>query len=170
MPKKLHPFELLMGTSRLFLESLFNNLEQAKVDVSNLPLDHLCYRLETNQKYNALKSVMCKAGVLLSENVINGRPISVVRLTEPIIYESRQIHCIELPAPKPGKHQPEGYEHAEFVVPHLAEFCTKYPGIQFKHSTLPYNNTSAIYWGDMSARFHERPLELVVELQRASQK
>ncbi|MEL6669425.1 MAG: VOC family protein [Bacteroidota bacterium] len=100
-----------------FLEEVFDQLAELKLDVSALPVDHLCYRVERMQRYFELREAIQTNGhQLINESVVNGRLISCFRLATPICFQNREIPLLELPAPKAGSDYTEGYEHLEFVV------------------------------------------------------
>lgn len=94
--------------------------------------DHLCYRVETQERYEELKKELLNFGELAAETMVSGRMISIIDLKKPIIWESFEIKCIELPAPKQGSFYSEGFEHAEFVITELDDFIEK-------HKELPFN-------------------------------
>ena len=105
-PKKtaelnLGGFENLQGLS-VFLNHIFQKLKDDQINVSNYELDHICYRVNGFEKYISLKNKLKKKGDMLSEKKINGRPILIIKLYEPIIFRNRKIYLLELPAPKKG--------------------------------------------------------------------
>lgn len=104
----------------------------------DLPCDHVCYRVETPERYEALKaSWLSSLGMLVAETPVNGRPISIIRMKEPFTFLSSRIECLELPAPKPGSPYPEGWEHAEFVTGEKLEtFIARYPRVAFEKKSL----------------------------------
>ena len=112
----MHPIEEKLGPISPFLQRIFTNLEKDHLDVSNFELDHICYRVETLPIYLSLKKMLSQQGPILSEEEVGGRLISTFKLNKPIIYQRRQINCIELPSPKQGSFYEQGYEHVEFVI------------------------------------------------------
>lgn len=154
-----------------FLERLFAALEQAGVDVSGMPLDHLCYRVGTMERYAQLKQALCDDGELLAETIIGGRPIATFRLHAPIIHGHRGIHLVELPAPKPGRPYAEGWEHAEFVVNEdLLTFTERHPLVTWDLGDLhkPMNADVRLHLGEMNVKFHRMALDEVIRLERKS--
>lgn len=99
-----------------FLDRVFSYLAQDGVDVSSLPLDHLCYRTENMERYVACKELFGAHGTLLAESPVAGRPIATFRLSHSIAYQGRIVDLVELASPKAGSPYPEGYEHVEFLV------------------------------------------------------
>ena len=112
----MNTIEGVLGDATLFLKKVFAALKKDNINVSEYELDHICYRVDMVERYNELKQEILNYGSLLSESQIGGRAISTFKLNEPIIFENREIRCIELPSPKEGSFYPEGYEHVEFVI------------------------------------------------------
>jgi len=106
-----------------FLSELLSQLETVPGALDHLPIDHLCYRVESREHYLELKELLLANNELLVESPIKGRLISTFRMTQPFRHEEREIWLLELPEPKIGSPYPEGWEHAEFVTDRpLAEF------------------------------------------------
>ena len=148
-----------------FLDRLFYFLTQDGVQVDAFPLDHLCYRVETVERYAQLCGTLAKQGALLSEKEIGGRPIAVFKLQTPFSYQERAISLLELPAPKPGSAYPEGYEHAEFVVDEpLQDFMARYLELDFDTKGLhkAVNPEVRLRYEGLSVKFHEHDLEYVI--------
>ncbi len=139
-----------------FMEEIFLLLANDEIDVSKFDVDHICYRVETLDEYNYVKKLLGTQGRKISENKINGRPISIFKLTMPLIYEKRIIRFIELPAPKPGVFYKRGFEHVEFVVPSLEELKQSYHNITFQVDNIPNNLSLTIKYGELSVKFHEK--------------
>ncbi len=152
-----------------FLRMLFNALEGVQIDTAGMELDHLCYRVESIERYDALRSELNKTAILLGESSIGGRPIATYRLRVPFLFDARRIDVVELPAPKPGSPYPEGFEHAEFVVAEgLFAFTEKYPDLPWdlSGSTKPSNAEVRLHFDGFSVKFHRQPLAEVIELEQ----
>lgn len=155
-----------LETLHQFLDRIFLQLEAIDVDVSSFELDHICYRVETMQSYEVLKTELQKKGTLLSENQIGGRPIASFKLHQPLLYLGRKIAVIELPAPKPGSFYPEGWEHVEFVLGHHpVPFLEQYPNLTFKTKALTkkINPDISLQFDGFAVKFHEHSLEYVIQ-------
>ena len=88
-----------MTDPRTFLRTLFEALAEQAVDVSAFALDHLCYRVETPERYEELRKEMDAEHVLLAESRIGGRCIATYRVQSPWLFESRWIDVVEFPHP-----------------------------------------------------------------------
>lgn len=151
-----------------FLERLFKALSTDGIDVSSFELDHLCYRVETMERYAELKGKLLDEGTLLGEHEIGGRPISTVRLHVPFTFQQRSIAVIELPAPKAGSPYPEGYEHAEFVVDmEPTEFAARYPALDWDLSGAHKSVNADVRrnYAECSVKFHRLALADVIALE-----
>lgn len=148
-----------------FLTNIFNNLSNDKIDVSNFELDHICYRVESEERYFYYKNILLKYGKILSENIIGWREITTFKLDEPIIYKNRQISVLELPSPKVWSDYKEWFEHIEFVIKEsFEEFIKKYNYISFdlKDINKKVNPDIRINYKNSSVKFHHNSLEYII--------
>ena len=146
-----------------FLTRIFDYLAQQKINISNYGLDHVCYRVETQEEWGQKKKEFSEAGVLLGENIINGRPIAVYRLDKPLQFRGREIYVVELPAPKEGQPYTTGWEHVEFVIHEdFDTFRKRYPHVNFKDSSKPNNPLLVVSFDGLSIKFHHTALEMLV--------
>lgn len=162
----MHPIEKYLGEINSFLFKVFAALAKDKIDVSKYELDHVCYRVETLDRYEELKKQLLNSGELLSENEINGRAIANFKLNEPIIFADRKIFGIELPAPKLGVFFKEGYEHVEFAVGiNLDDFLKIYPQINWDTTGIAKNVNPDIFvrYDNFTVKFHQHSIEYVVK-------
>ena len=158
-------FNSIFPSPTPFLDQIFHHLQEDQLDVSSYELDHLCYRVESIERYTELKEVCHKLGSLLSETLINGRPIATFKLQEPILYQGRAIKLLELPSPKPGSPYAEGFEHVEFVIDEdLDSFIARYPQLTFdtKGMKKAINPDVRLAYGPLSVKFHRHNLEYVI--------
>ena len=154
-----------LGDIEGFLSKVFLALKTDGIDVSTYLLDHICYRVETSDRYEQCKMELSKSGQQLSENMINGRPISTYKLREPIVFEGRAIACVEVPAPKAEHNYPEGLEHVEFVIDcSFDEFMGRYARVRFDISNMnnPRNPDVKIQYHGFCVKFHLSSLEDVI--------
>lgn len=162
----MHSVEKYLGEIKPFLSKVFSALAKDRIDVSEYELDHLCYRVETLDRYEELKEHFLNNGELLSENEINGRAIANFKLKQPIIFEGRKIFGFELPAPKTGVFYKEGYEHVEFVVgTSLDKFLKMYPQINWDTTGMSKKVNPDIFvrYDGFVIKFHQHSIEYVVK-------
>jgi len=158
-----------LGDVGAFLEKTFSALDHDGIDVSGYELDHLCYRVDSMEKYKRFQDEFSRLGTLLNETEINGRKISTYKLKKPIPFGDRQIFLVELPAPKEGSAYADGLEHSEFVIPEKFEDFIKH------HSSVPFdlsdihkksNPDIKIKYDGFSVKFHNRTLEEVIRTEQ----
>lgn len=164
MPKN-NTSSILWNTD-IFFDTIFHTLESLNINVSNYELDHLCYRVETTERYEELKKIFGENWKLLSEKEINGRPICTFKLKQAIQYGGREISVLELPSPKTGSPYTEWLEHVEFVIDtSFEDFMKQYPDIIFdtKSMNKDINHDIGIEYDAVRVKFHHNSLEYVVK-------
>jgi predicted metalloenzyme YecM len=140
-------------------------------------LDHICYRVSSVARYEQLRETLLEENELLVESPINGRRIATFRMATPFRFQQREIWLLELPEPKPGSPYPEGYEHAELVtdrpLPQFETWLRQHLGISAndldrKGLTKQLNADLRLRLpGGLSVKFHELPLDQVIEIELA---
>jgi predicted metalloenzyme YecM len=129
----------------------------------------LCYRVENVEEYEAKKALLKDHGDMLIESIVNGRNIATFKLHQPIVFQNRSIHLLELPSPKEGHSYKSGLEHIEFVTKEpLAKIVARYP--QFAFETFGINKKInadiTLKLGDFCIRFHNQSLEEVIAMEK----
>ncbi len=153
-----------------FLKEIFENLVAKKLIINDLLIDHICYRVATDERYLQLKNKLEKENILLTESKINGRNISVFKLKQPIKFQHWEIPLLELPSPKPGRQYTEGWEHIECVIEEkLESFIEKHADLDFdlKGFSKPLNREIRLKLGKYNIKFHELSLEEVVRIEKS---
>ena len=153
---------------RPFLEKVFAAMAQCNIVVAAMELDHVCYRVEGEERYGILRKELEADGTLLGESLIGGRSIATYRLHRPFLFDERRIDVVELPAPKPGSFYPEGYEHVEFVVNEdLQVFAQKHPHLAWDLSgaSKTVNADVRLRFDGFSVKFHRQPLADVIGME-----
>jgi len=152
-----------------FLFRLFELTRKAGIDVSPYPMDHVCYRVATMERYLELAHAWRLYARVSHESIVNGRPISVFLLGTPLEVAGRVITCLELPAPKEGAPYPEGWEHAEFVIDEpFAHFMSRYDEHVFDTKGLTKELNPELGYKlpeGLQIKFHHLPLERVIQIE-----
>lgn len=152
----------VIGDYKSFLDKIFVNLEKAGFDEKEFKeLDHICYRVETLERYEEMKNKLAEFSSAQSEVEISGRPILVCRLEDPLVYKDYKIYCLELPAPRAGASFKEGLEHAEFVINStLPEFLEKHKNVEFNMNEYQkgINPGLIVEFDDCAVKFHTQSL------------
>ncbi|WP_413528544.1 VOC family protein [Rahnella inusitata] len=155
-----------------------------QVNLGDFHADHISVRCHQNTTADRWRAGLVKCGSLLNETQINGRPICLFTLNEPLTVGPLKIDLVELPYPGEKRYPHEGWEHIEIVLPGVAdELYTRalaliaddaliMPGIKLKQSSpkgenerLP-NPTLAITDGSVTIKFHPHSLREIVASER----
>lgn len=161
----------IIGDYHKFLEEIFFMIDDIDLDVHNMILDHICFRVATIEEYQNKKIELAELGILLTESIVNERNIATYKLHHPIEYKDRKIFLIELPSPKETNNYTTGLEHVEFVTKdNLQKIVNRYP--QFAFETFGINKRInpdiTLKLGKYCLRFHNQHLEDVIKGERVS--
>ncbi|WII71149.1 VOC family protein [Bdellovibrio sp. 22V] len=153
-----------------FLQKLFSELQEHQVQIEeHWDIDHLCYRVSSIERYVEMKKSFASFADLLIESDVNGRPIATYKLHSAVPFMNWSIEVVELPAPKPTKPTPEGFEHIEVVcdMP-LAHLMEKYKALKMDHGGLAkdFNQELEICLGERNLKFHLLSLNSVINLEK----
>lgn len=152
-----------------FLDQLDHQLTQhGLVLAEHWDIDHLCFRVSSEDSYQKFKSQFSNFATLLIESEVNGRMISTFKLQKPILFKKWSIDVVELPAPKKGKITVEGFEHVEIVSDlTFSEIQVRYPNLKYDRSGLAkdFNPELEIELEKCAIKFHPLSLESVVRLE-----
>ncbi|MBE2896535.1 VOC family protein [Pasteurellaceae bacterium HPA106] len=86
--------------------------------LADYEIDHIALRVNTLERGQQWLAVLQANGEVISDNIINGRPIYLIKLRESLQLFAQSIAVIELPMPK-KRYPVEGWEHIEVVLPAL---------------------------------------------------
>lgn len=152
-----------------FLELLFQDLKAKNVILEpQWEIDHLCYRADSEDSYQNLKSQISSYAKLLIESPVNGRLISTFELQKPVRFEDFEIYLVELPAPKKGKVVASGFEHVEVVCDQEFEVIKKkYPQAEWNEGGRKkvFNPELEMVLGSRNLKFHHLSLESVIRFE-----
>lgn len=154
--------------AKIFLTRLYEESKELNIDLDRFTLDHLCWRVDSEIQYVKTKKILSTLGILLTETLVNGRPISTYKLDKPIVYKKQSISVIECPAPKEGSKYPNGFEHAEALLSEdFTLFINQFPDIKFETSRLnqKFNPELILKLPTTNLKFHTYSLERVIELE-----
>ncbi|OTA19583.1 metal-binding protein [Xenorhabdus beddingii] len=143
------------------------------------PADHISLRCNDPSMADRWRQGFLQCGSLMSENIINGRPICLFDLAQPITLLGWQIECVELPYPGNKHYVHQGWEHVELVLPvkpeqlmNEAHQLLPHPlpdGFRIKESyprgdkeRLP-NPTLAVTDGEITMKFHPFSLKQIIK-------
>lgn len=165
---------------RRFEESLQNFADRLGLSLNHLEVDHIALRCHQDATAARWQQGLQQIGHLFSQAIINGRPICLFKLHQPLQVAGLALDVVELPWPGEKRYRHEGWEHIEVVLrgDHqtlgvramalLSDDALTQPGISFKTSSpkgenerLP-NPTLAVTDGQTTIKFHPWRLEEIV--------
>jgi predicted metalloenzyme YecM len=115
-----------------FIQQKLDQLSLLNIDVSNLELDHFAFQCSSTQDYENLKPMAQDLGIILSENIVNGRRVGIYKLKKQIVYLNYNIVAFELVEPKENQICESKLDHIEFVLKEsFQDFINKYPSVEW---------------------------------------
>lgn len=156
-----------------FLDKIFSILNERKINIENWKIDHLCYRTTDLENYEKIKNDFSLLGDFLIESEVNGRNIATYKLKSPVIYKGYKIPLVEVPAPKGGRSEVEGFEHIEVVIDiSFDQLMKKHPEIDFDTKALSkeLNPELVIKFDDCAIKFHHQSLDEIIKIEKAQHK
>jgi hypothetical protein len=106
-----------------FSRQILDFIAELKLDKLALHCDHVALRVNAIATAEALKNYFAAQGRIISNNIINGRPIVIIELDTPLQLGEMSIECVELPYPGDKRYPIEGWEHIELILPCEAQTC-----------------------------------------------
>ncbi|WP_424407688.1 VOC family protein [Pasteurella sp. PK-2025] len=95
--------------------------EAMHLRLDSYEIDHLALRVNSVENAKYWLTLLLKYGTILSDNVVNGRVIYLIKLHQPLYFVGQFVEIIELPFPKNNQYYPlESWEHIEVVIPFLS--------------------------------------------------
>lgn len=127
-----------MANGFLLLE--VSSFPELHMILENSQVDHIGLRIAATEegngfysRYRGVRDSMSAHGEIVAETIIprniGGRPISIVKLHDPLETKIGSVYYVEVPAPRVGRNELEGLDHIEMVLPNeisLAQFVSKY--------------------------------------------
>ena len=111
------PITDIIGDYQAFAESQRDRLAARRIDITPYPLSHLAVRVAEWDLYVHQRTLLERHARANSENVWNGRPISLIVLEEPLdVLDGKLVSNIELIPPVHQRVYRMGLEHLGVVV------------------------------------------------------
>jgi len=160
----------IIGDYEKFISGISAGLEASGIDRSELAMmDHLCYRVETQDRYEEMLRTLTGVATLLGVAMVSGRNIATFELRDYLEVDGWVVPYVELPEPKDGSPYPEGLEHAEqVVIGGLDRFVQRHADLTFDTKGLDkdINPELVLKTDGLSVKFHEQPLGAVVRIEQ----
>jgi predicted metalloenzyme YecM len=158
----------LLGDYDGFIANINRGFEEVGIARKELALlDHLGYRTETLEEYHETLEQFRSLGKDLGEIEVEGRPITIIALDEPIESGGWIVPFVEVIAPKDNRYK-TGLEHAEFVtVRLLGDFEQRHSELNFLRDAMTRHINPELKYRehDISVKFHRLSIGTVVELE-----
>ena len=111
------PIAEIIGDYRAFAATQRDRLDARGIDIAPYPLSHLAVRVADWDLYVHQRTLLERHATANSENVWNGRPISLIVLAEPlVVLDGTPVSLIELIPPVHQRVYRMGLEHLGVVV------------------------------------------------------
>ncbi len=165
------PVEEIIGDYRAFVALQRDRLAERGIDIAPYSMSHLAYRLPEWDQYVRVRGQLERHAVANSENVWNGRPISLIVLAEPLqVLDGAEVPLIELIPPVHQRVYKMGLEHLGVVVGDTTfdRFVDEHkPVLTGQQFQGPSSNPDPVYilFEDFThVKFYRRSLKDSVEL------
>lgn len=160
----------IIGDYETFISNIDQGIIRLGIDRSELSMmDHLCYRVETKDRYQDLLKQFEQVATLRGESEVKGRMIATFEFNEYLQVAGWTVPYLELPEPKEGSLYSEGLEHAELViVGNLERFLTRHQDLPFSYKGIgkSINPEAGLKTEGISVKFHEQQLGAVVRIEK----
>jgi predicted metalloenzyme YecM len=113
----IDPIAEIIGDYRAFAEQQRDRLLARGIDIAPYALSHVCYRVPEWDQYVRVRAQLERHARANSENVWNGRPISLILPEPPLeVLDGKPVPMIELIPPVHQRVYKMGLEHLGVVV------------------------------------------------------
>lgn len=122
----------ILNQYKTFLDNFFVVFDRLGVETGSFAIDHVAYQAASTEDYEKLKPLFVKLGSMVSESVVGGRRVGIVKLDSPLKYGKYTISAVELIEPKKGQVCESDWQHVEFVIDvPLQEFANKHSSVDW---------------------------------------
>ncbi|ABZ76187.1 protein of unknown function DUF991 [Shewanella halifaxensis HAW-EB4] len=116
-------YQELINSWSAFSQRIQAFTQELGLDSLYLECDHSALRVNSVEAADELRHGFSSVGKIISDNMINGRPILIIELNTPLMMGTSAIECVELPYPSDKVYPVEGWEHIELVLDCNAKDC-----------------------------------------------
>lgn len=163
------PIADLIGDYRAFAAQQRDRLLARDIDIAPYALSHLAFRVPEWDQYVHLRTLLERHAFANRESLWNGRPISLILLTEPLrVLDDQLIPMVELIPPVHQRVYKMGMEHFGVVVGKEVDAFSRQhraalTGQQFQSAA---NEPYYVLFEDFThVKFHRRSLREAVEME-----
>lgn len=153
------------------IDNVYSQLEALGVETAKFVIDHIAYQASSSLDYQEKLEQALELGELISESIVGGRRVAIIKLHEPFSYRQQQIHVIEVVEPKQDQHVASAWEHVEFTTAMSLEgLVEKYPELAWDKGAMDRNEFPMLILkleSGIKAKFPKRGV--LAELERQEQ-
>ncbi len=132
---------LLINEFNIFEQKILQLSQSMQISLSDYQIDHLAIRVNHQESAEKWLNLLMKYGKIISDNIVNGRVIYIIKLNMPLNFANQKVSVIELPFPKGKIYPVEGWEHLEIVMPFLKNEMTSQWIERIQNTFLWYKNS-----------------------------
>lgn len=161
----------LIGNYIEFLDIVFDNLVNAKIDVSKYDLDHIAYRAVTLESYQEISNKLLSYAKIVHQKIIRNRPVDIYLLNESLVYKDREVDYFEVLAPAEGDRFKEGLEHCEFVLTDIGlhDFAIKYNHLRLNLDSIDReigSEVGVLFENGANVKFKNQTMKQIIDLEK----
>jgi predicted metalloenzyme YecM len=161
----------ILGDYRDYMARVDTVLRESEILSSELTqCDTLVYEVETNERYEEVKSEIAEEAIIIAERPTNGRLVSIFMIDPSLQTDNWQISYIELLQPKPTRENKEQIDGVMCVTAlPMNAFLKKHDTVPFDKKGLsnklnPYVELKS---EGISVKFHSKHMGSVIELENS---
>lgn len=157
----------VIGDYKTFFLDLLERLSVVKIDVQDMPISHICYRVEDVTQYESVRGNLKTFSSAYAEHEFAGRLVSEFILKNPLdLGKGYSVLVVELLPPKSNTSYTRGLENFGMIVGKgLPEFKLKYKSILtgVKNRSLSCQPAYITFENAKTVKFYDRSLREIVE-------
>lgn len=145
------------------LVSVFNIFIEQNNLATDVRADHICYRCESKEVFEALREIFETESDFIYQSIISGRRIAIIKFKKGIETEAGVLQYLELSDQKPDNSQTNTFDHIEIYPIALSykKLITRLEssGVSLVRVERPHHTTYDTKLGDhYSVKITEQPL------------
>lgn len=110
----------------VFINDLKQRLSDLNLTFQSFPLDHICYRANSQKDYDTYFEFFKSKSILYTDKIFHDRHFHTFVLNEPFNYAEVKFYYLEFAEPGGSDDYENGFQHFEFLTnQHLEDVVTK---------------------------------------------
>jgi predicted metalloenzyme YecM len=128
-----------------YLDLFSKYLKENNFNISGIKIDHICYKCESNEEYERLKSFFEFESKFVYQSIISGRRIAYIGFRTPLISIFGNVFYLELSDQKTDNSQKSKCDHIEPVPNGITyeEMIERFSmdGLEIEENIKPHHST-----------------------------